>query len=296
MLTIGELIRSIRLDKGMSQQEAARGILSRSHLSELEHNNYYPSYDKMIRLIHRLGISLTEFESELHSGECFSEDYYIRRTNDLSTESKVDELARFLRTEFTERVAGQSLRLKHKRLNMLGLVDFIQHHGCIEYEKYQPLFTYLLECQNWRKYELSLLSNAIFLARYPVAKVLARQFMSKFQCSELNASEYKIPVFFNNLSEMALINQEFKSAITYGKLSQKYAAKNHNLYDQIIGKIMEYMANYLSGDPALAEIENLLHLFISLNYPETANYYSNLCKRLGIELNCPRFTTAGKRL
>ncbi|MFX3619122.1 MAG: helix-turn-helix domain-containing protein [Sporolactobacillus sp.] len=42
MPAIGELIRKIRTDKGMTQREASRGILSRSHLSELEHNDYYP--------------------------------------------------------------------------------------------------------------------------------------------------------------------------------------------------------------------------------------------------------------
>lgn len=283
-LTTGELIRKIRIDKGMTQKEAARDILSRSHLSELEHNNYYPTYDKMIMLIYRLGLSLAEFELELHQNELFFEDYYIRRANDLSTESKVGELATFLETEFTEKIAKRSLRLEHKRLNMLGLVDFIQHDGHIDYAKYQSLFTYLLKCQNWRKYEISLLSNAIFLAKYSVAKVLAKQFISKFQYDWSNSSEFKIPVLFNNLSEMALINHEFKTALEYCEISQGYAVKNHDLYNQLISGTIEHIANNLLGRETATELRTRLHLFINLNYRETADYYSKLCKQLDIEV------------
>jgi Rgg/GadR/MutR family transcriptional activator len=270
------------MDKGMTQKETAQGILSRSHLSELEHNNYYPTYDKMILLIYRLGLSLAEFERELHQNELFFEDYYIQRANDLSTESKVDELATFLETEFTESVAKHSLRLEHKRLNMLGLVDFIRHNGHINYAKYESLFTYLLKCQNWRHYEISLLSNAIFLADYSVAKVLAKQFIPKFQDNQF--SDYKIPVLFNNLSEMALMNHEFKTALEYCEISQEYTVKNHDLYNQLISETLEHMANTLLGRESGAGLEEHLQLFINLNYQDTAKYYSKLCKQLDIEV------------
>ncbi|MET1248513.1 helix-turn-helix domain-containing protein [Sporolactobacillus sp. STCC-11] len=283
-MTIGALIRKIRMDKGMTQKETAQGILSRSHLSELEHNNYYPTYDKMITLVYRLGLSLEEFERELHQNKRFFEDYYSQHANDLSTESKIDELAAFLETEFTEDVAKHSLRLEHKRLNMLGLIDFIRHNGQIDYAQYQSLFTYLLKCQNWRHYELALLSNSIFLAEYPVAKVLAKQFVSKFQNNQSHFSDYKIPVFFNNLAEMALLNHEFKTALEYCQVSQGYTVKNHDLYNQLISETLEHMANNLLGKESGTKLEERLQLFINLNYQDTANYYSKLCKQLGIEV------------
>lgn len=284
MMTIGALIRTIRLDKGMTQKETAQGILSRSHLSELEHNNYYPTYDKMILLINRMGLSLEEFERELHQNELFFEDYYIQRANDLSTESKVDELATFLKAEFTESVAKHSLRLEHKRLNMLGLVDFIRHNGHINYAKYESLFTYLLKCQNWHHYELALLSNSIFLANYSVAKVLAKQFISKFNDRRSHSGAYKIPMFFNNLAEMALMNHEYETALAYCRVSQGYTVKNHDLYNQLISETLEHMANILLGKESGTKLEERLQLFINLNYQDTANYYSKLCKQLDIEV------------
>lgn len=284
MRTIGELIRDIRIDKGMSQEETAADILSRSHLSELEHNNYYPSYDKMMKLIYRLGLSLEEFEVELHQIGYFFEDSYCEQANTLSTESKVDELATFLETEFTEDIAKRSIRLTHKRLNMLGLVDFAQHNGVINYERYKPLFTYLLACQNWHSYELSLLSNCIFLAPYATAKVLATQFANKYKHGNFYEKERKIPVLFNNLAEMTLINNEPQMALVYCNTSQNYTVKNHDLYNQLISETLAAIANYRLEKASAAEIENYLSLFERFHYPETSQYYLNLCKNLTIKL------------
>ncbi|TGA98278.1 XRE family transcriptional regulator [Sporolactobacillus shoreae] len=285
MAAIGELIRKIRMDKGMTQSETSKGILSRSHLSELEHNNYYPTYDKMILLINRLGLSLEEFEDELHQKEFYFEDYYIKRTNDLSTRSKIDELATFLENEFTEEIASRSLRLYHKRLNMLGLVDYVQHKGQVNSDLYQPIFNYLLKCQNWRSYEVTLLSNAIFLAEYFVAKVLAKQFLTKFHNDWNHSVAHKIPVFFNNLSEMALMNQEPNNALNYCAISRSYTVKNHDLYNQLIGNITAHMANCILLIGKEDEIVKDLQLFIHLGYEDTADYYHNLCAELKINLN-----------
>ncbi|CAI3257525.1 helix-turn-helix transcriptional regulator [Enterococcus cecorum] len=37
----GKILKRIRLEKGLTQKELSAGILSRSHLSELENGNYY---------------------------------------------------------------------------------------------------------------------------------------------------------------------------------------------------------------------------------------------------------------
>ncbi|SFG29182.1 hypothetical protein [Sporolactobacillus nakayamae] len=181
---------------------------------------------------------MEEFERELHQNGLFFEDYYSQRANDLSTESKVDELAAFLETEFTVSVAKQSLRLEHKRLNMLGLVDFIRHNGQINYAKYE--------------------------SSHP--------------------SEYKIPVLFNNLAEMALMNHEFNMALNYCQISQNYTMKHHDLYNQLISETLEHIANNLLGKESGTKLEERLQLFINLNYQDTANYYSKLCKQLDIEV------------
>lgn len=285
MAAIGELIRKIRMDKGMTQSETSKGILSRSHLSELEHNNYYPTYDKMILLINRLGLSLEEFEDELRQKEFYFEDYYIKKANDLSTLSKIDKLATFLEKEFTEKIARRSLRLYHKRLNTLGLVDYVQHKGQINGDLYQPIFNYLLKCQNWRSYEVTLLSNAIFLAEYSVAKVLAKQFLTKFHNDWNNTVAHKIPVFFNNLSEMALMNHEPNNALNYCAISRSYTVKNHDLYNQLIGNITVHMANCILLIGKEDEIVKDLQLFVQLGYEDTADYYHNLCAELKIYLN-----------
>ncbi|EUJ28181.1 helix-turn-helix domain-containing protein [Listeria cornellensis] len=60
-MNFGETIKKIRKDKNFTQKELSEGILTRSHLSQIETNNYYPSYDKFFLLLNRLNVVFEEF-------------------------------------------------------------------------------------------------------------------------------------------------------------------------------------------------------------------------------------------
>ncbi|MFT8323537.1 MAG: hypothetical protein ABF649_22010, partial [Bacillus sp. (in: firmicutes)] len=85
-------------------------------------------------------------------------------------------------------------------------------------------------------------------------------------------------------NKMALMNHEYNTALSYCQVSQNYTVKNHDLYNQLISETLEHMANILLDRSSEAELEEHLQLFIKLNYQDTANYYSKLCKQLDIEV------------
>lgn len=168
---------------------------------------------------------------------------------------------------------------------MAGLVDYVQHKGHIVHDKYQPIFTYLLKCRNWHSYEVTLLSNAIFLADYAVAKVLAKQFIIKFRENQFSPVAHKIPVFFNNLAEMALMNQEPENACQYCALSRSSAIKHHDLFNQLLSQVTLHIADHMLQKKSEEAIIEDLQLFAALGYKETADYYIDLCKELNLTLS-----------
>lgn len=59
-ITIGEIIKHYRTEKGLSQQELAEGICTKKYISMLEHNKNIPTLDIINQLSQRLQINLYE--------------------------------------------------------------------------------------------------------------------------------------------------------------------------------------------------------------------------------------------
>ena len=278
MNNIGPLIKKIRTDKNLTQKNVSSGIMSRSHLSELENGKYFPSYEKMLGLLQNLDISLMEFQTELGNNYSLKDRIYIETTNKLSTEQKIDELADYLKKIFTSEVAKKSIRLQIKRLNMLGLVELTRNNQ-ITVENYQPIFNYLLSCKNWHEFEIRTLANSIFLANFEVAKVLAKQFEKKSK--KLNFKNYidKVILFFNNLAELALRKGEYLLALTYAKNAQKMAHDNNKIYYLLIANVLTNLSNLTldaTDNTYLQEIDKNIAIFRTLSYPEVADSLQNL--------------------
>ncbi len=273
MATVGQILRQLRVDKNLTQREVAAGIMSRSHLSELEHGDYYPAYDTMLALLRRLNVTLKEFQTEIGAASDEPGRAYIQHTNHLSTEQKLPELERYLTDVFTDDVARGDLRLRMKRLNMLGLVNFELHPQTVDLNDYQPIFDYLLGCQNWHEYEIRLLANSIFLARYDVAKMLAKQFTTKGKRVHFNDFKIKVALFFHNLMETALDHGEDKLARQYAEQSLFYSKAAHNLSFQIDAEIFLAMIELRAGRNGVEnqqKIEHRITMFDELGYQDVA--------------------------
>ncbi len=278
MNNIGPLIKKIRTDKNLTQKNVSIGVMSRSHLSELENGKYFPSYEKMLGLLQNLDISLMEFQTELGTNYSLEDRIYIETANRLSTEQKIVELANYLEQTFTAEVAKKSIRLKIKRLNMLGLVELTQSNH-ITAENYQPIFNYLLSCKNWHEFEIRTLANSIFLADFEIAKILAGQFEEK--AKKLNFTDYidKVILFFSNLAELALRKEEYQLALIYAKNAQKKAYDNKKIYYLLVANVLVNLANLKVGkadEIYLQEITKNIAAFRMLAYSSIADNLQNL--------------------
>lgn len=278
MENIGFLLKKIRVDKNLTQETIAKNVISRSHLSDLEHGKYFPSYDKLLGLLQNLDISLMEFQTELGNNYSLIDRVYIEKTNQLSTEQKINELANYLEDVFTDDIAKRSIRLKIKRLNMLGLVEFT-NKGFVTIDNYQFIFNYLLACKNWHEFEIRTLANSIFLADFDIAKILARQFEEKTK--KLNFSGYieKVILFFNNITELALRKKEYKSALEYAKKAQLKAHNSKKLHYLIISNVLVALADlklHPEKSECMKEINENIEIFEYLNYSTNANSLKKL--------------------
>ena len=74
-ITFGEVIRSIRKAKGMTQEEVAEGICSTSSLSKMENGSQVPSRQRFQKIMERLGEPGYSYAHFFSSGEAEREQY-----------------------------------------------------------------------------------------------------------------------------------------------------------------------------------------------------------------------------
>ena len=74
-ITFGEVIRSIRKAKGMTQEEVAEGICSTSSLSKMENGSQVPSRQRFQKIMERLGETGYSYAHFFSSGEAEREQY-----------------------------------------------------------------------------------------------------------------------------------------------------------------------------------------------------------------------------
>lgn len=105
MVSIGEKIQALRIFRGITQDELAEGLVSRSMISQIVTNRTYPSNDLLIKLVNRLNYPMLQFLSEVHLPFSFTQIFKL--ANDL-VEHQEHQAALFL-IEHIEQEAPENL-------------------------------------------------------------------------------------------------------------------------------------------------------------------------------------------
>lgn len=128
-MNFGATIKKIRTDKNLTQKELSDGILTRSHLSQIETNNYFPSYDKFFLLLDRLNVVFEEFLF-------IQNDQKIQFKQQIR--SKISEAANLNDIEKLKKFGHHSSRFTHKnrRYYLLSLYVNLQGINFIQYNTY----------------------------------------------------------------------------------------------------------------------------------------------------------------
>ncbi|MBC2675363.1 helix-turn-helix domain-containing protein [Listeria booriae] len=163
-MKFGETIKQIRTDKNLTQTQLSEGILARNHLSQVENNNYFPSYDKFFSLLDRLNVTFEEFlfiqnDKKVHFKQRIRSQ--IAEAANLNDIKKLEDLAVAARDLHEQ---TKNITYYHYMLISKALVTYnIDHTVSDDMVKFvTPIKEYLLGMDNWYLYELRLFSNIIF--------------------------------------------------------------------------------------------------------------------------------------
>jgi Rgg/GadR/MutR family transcriptional activator len=177
---IGEIIKKIRLDKGISPYNVYNGIMTKSSYWRFENEGAQTSFESVYQFLRRLNISFDEFMNELPGINYLVFDELLQRQEKYFNSKNIEELTK-LSNEFKNLYENtKSLRYKHFHATTEILICRIRKE---KYKKkdVEPLQDYLMKCEMWTYYEIRLLVTIMFVFDYEVVPILFESAYSRIK-------------------------------------------------------------------------------------------------------------------
>lgn len=155
-----ELIKKLRVDRGLSQEKLTAGISQRSTLASFEKQASRISYDTLIKYLDRMNVTLEEYQFMLDDENVtekrlIAADFY-RKMNGIYEES----FENFLDQKYCESGDGYYQILKAEYLIVMK-----KNNPALSFDvdsSITYLAKYLNSINTWGRFELSILINTLF--------------------------------------------------------------------------------------------------------------------------------------
>lgn len=271
VVSIGSLLKSIRIERGYTQEYVSRNIVSRPYLSLIESNRYSPSVTILIELLDRLNIDLDEFIFLLYNDKNKSQKE-IRFTpfKEYANYSKKDYqmLLKSLRQQYkdTNEIKYYHLCIvieAHRRLSGKENLDMIR-------QLVKPIKKYLQKINGWVIYDFRLFNNTMFcftvdeiLAMMPMISNYIKKYELFFQ------EQVGILSFLANFCILLIMEAQYEQAIDYANLGKSIAQQHNQLYHEIF-------------------LDSVVHYSLFRLQPEESSHLQHLEENLAIakKFNC----------
>lgn len=268
---VGATLKKIRKDKNIPIQSICAGVMDPATYWRLENGKINSSFPTVLLLMERMNLSIEEFVEELFSAEESIYQSYERELIAYFKNKDVEKLKLFkqkLAPYFEKKIPVKLTHLYYLADLYIAKIKQTENAKASE----QKIKKYLTQCDNWNLYELTLLSNVLFI--YDLGTSFHFYKTAANKRSMTNQKE----IISLSLNMMALcIEKQDKEKVDYlFFILQKMELDEEMTYDIIIRKWGMAIAQYflLKDSEYLAEAKDTLDILLKLGMTDTYNHYS----------------------
>lgn len=272
-MEIGPLLKKIRNSKNMTQKSLASGIISRNHLSELENNNYYCSYDKFILLLRKLNVSLMEFEELLNQSIFFEEESLLKKliqANNSQNECDLKKVQKKINS-YIKNIRTPSSRIIHAQLLCEAIIEYRKHGKICNPERYALLKKYLISCNDWGYYEINLLNNSLFIYDIETAITLSSSLIMNCKKTQSIMTKEVLILALINMSDYLLKLDLNRESLKYSRLAIKLCENTNRLFEKSLASINAALAQTKIKKSLHPQIEKWIEFLRFSGYHDLAD-------------------------
>lgn len=290
-MKLGDALKKIRVNKGLTQKEVAFEVTSRSYLSLLENNKYIPTFTLFDQLINRLSITYEEFIYILNDNTPPNSRSIFIELSLLANKHDLDGLKDLENRSFSLYQKEHHLYILHISLLSKSLRLYYENKNSPSDEISKiliPIKDYLLSCNSWHLYEMKLFNNSMFGFPIEDALLFSNLALKKIKhYSTFNEFQNSKQHMLLNLSTLLIAYNNYELAYDYATQALNEANTHLLLYERILSKLNMYMCQYLlntDDTSAKQNISGLLNTLSVLDLDHVKKNYNDILNKHGVQL------------
>lgn len=269
-MEFGETIKKIRRSQRLSQQDLAKGVMSRSNLLRFESGQYYPSYDKVFRLIAKLGLSLEEVLYIANDYQAKPLDVLQRKLVEYDNQYDLEglkEISKEAKQSFQE-----TANPEYQTLYWFAQLSFL-HLGHVDELPEEAIkgsiLPYFEDKEDWYLKDLRFLNNSLAIFELDDACFLGNRALKSFEkYQQFNVQTNLQSNLMINLGTRCFEEKRYSESLSYFQRAKAFSTSFNHVYNQIICAV--YLLILEGG--ATEQLETYLATLELLGYHETVAY------------------------
>lgn len=275
----GHEFKELRLEQGITQKEACRGICSESKLSRWENDQVEVEFSTAMKLLNRIHITSYEFMG------------WSKFSPRPETDAEVIDAINKDDVSLTKQIAKKQLDKYHKSKNsfdLLATVSLFNQLVILDNKNYLPeidqikLANIFSKVTVWTEYYLALFGNSIFLLNpkqvYGIAKLVLKDSDRIKSADTSYALEGMLGVLGDATIKMILSN-DLQHARSLLKEINKIEIPHYMMFFTLTFKYLEKVANYIE-DKNEQPILKLIATLVQIGCPVQAEIYLDVFKQV----------------
>ncbi|WP_429948339.1 helix-turn-helix domain-containing protein [Enterococcus sp. AZ101] len=233
----GQTIKQIRLSRSLSQEELCQGIMSRSNLSRFENQRFIPSFDKVLKLLERLTVTLDEF---MYINRDFLpsryEHYYLKliQAENYKNKSMLLEVTKQISENKQESTEFYELFL----LSQLALLENGLTAGLTVEDVALYIRPRLFDLENWLFFDFRCLNNFLNIFEIEEAVFLYDRAIKEFSKYDGFTKENNVKIHLSlNMGQRMMDARQPEKAVSYFEKAKQYANQKNKLYQEILSDL-----------------------------------------------------------
>ncbi len=234
-MEIGQVIRKIRQNKNITQQELADAInMTRPYITRIESGKNSISSDKLTEILDYCNVTYNEFFYMKNNYKIASKMNEFNNVLKLYYVNNIEEISRIKNRIKEEYESSGDIFLRHLYI-LCHCIENGFELNKIKEEYIKEIADYLLSIDDWCYYELVILNNFIFLFPPSTAFLMTKNLLNRAeQYNDFNSDTKVMSYLFFNLLEFSIKYEGYQYSKMVLEAAKKYFTESSQFFEQTL--------------------------------------------------------------
>lgn len=264
MNNAGEIMKTVRKERGFKLKQAVDGVCSPSLLSNFENGTGEKrptiAFEKLYGILENIGVSLKEFDFLVNDQQLSPFERLVNEASKLYYTSNTDGLKQLLKKE-QEKEVGLLSELTY--LMLKNLISELDSEISLTQEEKGKISDYLVSIDHWGYYELTLYGNTMRAFGKNGIKHLSQEAIERSSFyADIPENRKLIARILINTTKVLIGEDDVEAAVSFQHAVRDFLSEN-DIFNRTVVLFLSGTLAYITGDreEGKQKMEDVIKIF-----------------------------------